>query len=115
MSRFVRQILFASVIALHAVVSLCGPCLHEFAGSSHQLGLTSKTHGPDDPARSPRDSGDNCLICHFVTQGQLPVEGCSQVADLAITELPAPSPSIGRLVHIPIPSSPRAPPEAVQS
>ena len=116
MSRFARHILFASVIALHAVVSLCGPCLHEFAGSSHQLGMASKTHGPDDPARSPRDSGDNCLICHFVAQGQLPVEGCSQVADLAITELPAPSLPAAASVQIPISRQARAaPPEATQS
>ena len=80
MSRFARRILFASVIALHAVVSLCGQCLHEFAGSSHQLGMASKAHGPEDPARSPRDSADNCLICHFVAQGQLPVECCSQIS-----------------------------------
>jgi hypothetical protein len=115
MSRFARHILFASVIALHAVVSLCGPCLHEFAGSSHQLGLSSKAHGPDDPAQLPRDSGDNCLICHFVAQGQLPVEGCSQVSDLVISELPATSIPAVDSAHDHIPSIPRAPPRAIQS
>ena len=114
MSRFARRILFASVIALHAVVSLCGQCLHEFAGSSHQLGMTSKAHGPEDPARSPRDSADNCLICHFVAQGQLPVECCSQISISAIAELPPPSFPAARLVHTHIPSSPRAPPKSAQ-
>ena len=113
MSRFARRILFASVIALHAVVSLCGQCLHEFAGSSHQLGVASKSHGPEDPARSPRDSGDNCLICQFVAQGQLPVECCSQISVIAIDELPVPSLPAGRLAHTHIPSSPRAPPKSV--
>jgi hypothetical protein len=115
MSRFARHILFASVIALHAVVSLCGQCLHEFAGSSHQLGLASKTHGPDDAARSPRDSADNCLICHFVAQGQLPVECGSQISAIAVAELPAPSLQAGRSVHTHVPSSPRAPPESIQA
>ena len=114
MSRFARQILFASVIALHAVVSLCGQCLHDFAGSSHQLGMASKAHGPEDPAPLPRDSGDNCLICHFVAQGQLPVECCSQISVIAIGEVAAPSLPAGRLTHTHIPSSPRAPPRSVQ-
>ena len=110
MYRFAQRILFASVIALHAVVSLCGQCLHEFAGSSHQLGMASKAQGPEDAAQSPRDSADNCLICQFVAQGQLPVECCSQISVSAIAELPPPHFPAARLVHTHIPSSPRTPP-----
>ena len=73
MPRFVRHFLFASLIACHAAVTLCGPCLHELPGSSHQIGLATKSHRPDAPAQSSRDSADNCLICHFVAQGQLTV------------------------------------------
>ncbi len=115
MSRFARQILFASIIALHGVVTLGGQCLHEFVGSSHELGLTSKTHGPEAPAGSPRDSADHCVICHFVAQGQIPVECGSQVSAIAVAELPPPSVPIGRSVHTHIPSSPCAPPNSIQA
>ena len=73
MPRSVRHFLFASLIACHAAVTLCGPCLHELPGSSHQIGLATQSHRPDAPAQSSRDSADNCLICHFVAQGQLTV------------------------------------------
>ena len=71
MSRFVRHLLFASLIACHAVVTLCGPCLHEFSDASHAFGPSAPSHRTDAPAKSPADSSDNCLICHFVAQGQL--------------------------------------------
>jgi hypothetical protein len=110
MSRFARHALFASVIAVHAIVSLCGQCLHDLPGSSHEFGATSKTHCPGDPLRSPRDSSDDCLICHFVAQVQLHVECDSEISTVAIAEQPSPSFPTGRILHIYIPLSPRAPP-----
>src|ERR1700677_80305 len=68
MSRFVRQLLFGSLIACHAAVTLYGPCLHDLAGSSHSIGATSKGHLPGAPAQSSRDTTDGCLICHFFAQ-----------------------------------------------
>ena len=115
MSRFARHILFASVIALHAVVSVCGQCLHEFAGSSHHFGLASKVNGPEDAAGSPRDSADNCVICHFVAQGQLPVESRPQISVIAVAELAVPTFAAHRDFRAHIPSSPRAPPKIAQS
>ena len=38
MSQIVRHLLFALVLACHAAVTLCGPCLHALPGSSHELG-----------------------------------------------------------------------------
>ena len=73
MTRSVRHFLVAALIACHAAVTLCGPCLHELPGSSHQFGPAGKTHRPDAPAKSATDSADNCLICHFVAQRQLTV------------------------------------------
>ena len=112
MTRTVRHLLFASLIACHAAVTLCGPCLHELAGSSHPFGPAAKTHRPDAPAKSPTDSADNCLICHFVAQGQLTVDSTCErsapaVAEFEVPELPAARP----LPHH-CPSSPRAPPAA---
>ena len=46
MSRFVRRFLFASLIACHAAVVLCGPCLHELPGSTHQMGTGSSRIAP---------------------------------------------------------------------
>jgi len=113
MSRYGRHVLFASVIALHAIVTLCGQCLHEFAGSSHQLGLTSKAQGADDLGRSPRDAADNCLICHFVAQSQLPVDCYAQVAVAPVATIPLPFLQVRCSVRTHVPSSPRAPPRAL--
>jgi hypothetical protein len=110
MSRFVRQFLFASLIACHAAVILCGPCLHALPGSTHHMGAVTKSHGPDDPVQLRRDASDHCLICHFVAQSQLTVElsgGCSiQPSD----ELVVPSILASRPFSQLLPSSPRAPP-----
>jgi hypothetical protein len=110
MSRFARHALFASVIAIHAIVSLCGPCLHELPGASHERGAKSKAQCPRDPAQAPRDSSDNCLICQFVAQGQLLVECDTQLLVVAVTEQPVPSLPPSRILHIHVPASPRAPP-----
>jgi hypothetical protein len=110
MARFARHALFAAVIAMHAIVSLCGPCLHELPGASHELGAKSKVQCPGDSTRPPRDSSDNCLICHFVAQGQLPVESDAHIFAVAVAELPVPPLPHTRILHIHVPSSPRAPP-----
>ena len=90
MPRFVRHFLFASLIACHAAVMLCGPCLHALPGSSHQFGPATKTHRPDAPAQSSRDSADNCLICHFVAQGQLTVDSTCERSAPLVTEIEVP-------------------------
>src|SRR5262249_20109137 len=115
MSRFARHSLFASLIALHAMVSLCGPCLHELPGAAHELGAKSKAQCPRDSAPSPRDSSDNCLICHFVAQGQLLVENDTDILAVTVAELPVPAFPPSRILHIHVPASPRAPPVTLGS
>jgi len=116
MSRFVRQFLFASLVAWHAAVMLYGPCLHELAGSGHGNGaVSSKGQRPDGPAQPSGDATDGCLICHFVAQGQLPVtvsDGPSiqQIDALTIPPLPLARPLSNRL-----PAGPRAPPGAASN
>ena len=110
MSRIVRHFLFASVIACHAIVTLCGPCLHALPGSSHALDATSKSRRADDPAQSRSDSADNCLVCQFVAQGQLPVEFTHGPLILQVTELVTPSLPITAISALHLPSNPRAPP-----
>ena len=110
MSRLVRQFLLMSLIACHAVVTLCGPCLHELPGLSHKTGASSKVHGADDPIQSRGDSTDRCLICHFVAQGQLPVEFPSDSSPQFIDELVSSALSVTPPLSNPLPSVPRAPP-----
>jgi hypothetical protein len=112
MSRSVRHFLFASLIAFHAAVTLCGPCLHELSGSSHQMGLATKSHRPDAPAQSPRDSADDCLICQFVAQRQLTVATTCERSAILVTEIEIPELSVARPLPHRVPSSPRAPPAA---
>ncbi len=114
MSRHLRQALFAALIACHAVVTLCGPSLHDLAGSSHAFGPAARADRSDTPAQPSRDSGDNCLICHFVAQGQLTVAAsCDLSAPLAVPLVIVEIPTARPLIHHLAPSS-RAPP-AVRS
>lgn len=110
MTRFVRHLLFASLIACHAAVTLCGPCLHEIPGSSHAFGPASASHRPDAPAKSATDSADNCLICHFVAQGQLTVAPTCQQSTPLLAERVIPDLPVARPLPHHCPSSPRAPP-----
>lgn len=110
MPGFVRRLLFASLIAFHAIATLCGPCLHELSGLSHPMSSAVKPNRTEVPSQSTSDSSDNCPICHFVTQGQLvntPVCERSEpmLVDRVTTELPTGSPTAR--VHA---SAPRAPP-----
>jgi hypothetical protein len=115
MSRIVRHLLFTSVLVYHTVVALCGPCLHALAGSSHEMGSDSKSQRPDGPLQSGRDSADNCLVCHFVAQGQLPVEFTFTPSFQQVTELVAPTLPVSTTLSLDLPSSPRAPPVAIMS
>jgi hypothetical protein len=110
MTRFVKQLLFASLIACHVAVVLCGPCLHELSGSSHQMGAASTSHRADDPLQSRSDSKDSCLICHFVAQGQVPVEFSRTSSPQTVTELVIPALPVSRIHTNPLSSCPRAPP-----
>jgi hypothetical protein len=115
MPRIARHILFASVLVCHAVVTLCGPCLHALPGSSHEMGASSGSQRADGPSQSPRDAADNCLVCHFVAQGQLPVEYAAGHSVQQVTELAPPAIPISAAAPLHLPSSPRAPPGAVSS
>jgi hypothetical protein len=110
MSRIVRHLLIGSVVALHAAVTLCGPCLHALPGSAHGSDATSNTNRPNDPVQRRPDSADNCLICHFFAQGQLPVELASVSSAVATTEFVVAAIPDAFPLPTHLPSSPRAPP-----
>jgi hypothetical protein len=115
MSRHVRQFLFATLIACHVAVAVCGPCLHALPGSSHQLATGFKPDRPDDAAQSRGDTADNCLICQFVVQGQLPVAFSCEVSTQIVVDLAIPSFPTARPVGHHLPSGPRAPPAVATS
>jgi len=116
MPRLARHLLIAAMLALYGTVSLCGSGLHAFAGVTH-------SGCPEDPGRSSvpksdqslRASTDNCLICQFHVQGQLPAKPIRQVhCPLVRPRPPAPRHVVvARERHLP--SSPRAPPSAPAS
>src|SRR5258708_9769748 len=96
MPRFLRRILVASVVAFHAAIMLCGPCLHALPGSGHGSDSVSHaTHHPDqDSAKPLQNPIDYCPICHFMTQGQLAVwSSCGLSAQLLAEFVPAVTPA----------------------
>jgi len=117
MPRFVRPSLIALVIAFHAAVMLCGPCLHAVPGFGHGSGLGSSAQRQEavDSAGARHASMDDCPICHFLAQGQLPIQS-SQIASVRlVVEFepvadPVSSPAPPRL-----PFCPRGPPVASAS
>jgi hypothetical protein len=107
------MLMFVALVACHTAVTVCGPCLHELNGSADRLSVAAKSSVPGDNT-PPRDhNADNCLICHYVAQSQLPVDlTCFAVVplvfELATLEFPAHPVSVSLT-----PSHPRAPPLVV--
>jgi hypothetical protein len=111
MARIVRQFLLSSLIACHASVSLCGPCIHRLQGSAHhQIGDVSKQHRPDHPILPGSDSRDECVVCQFVAQSQLAVEFSRAPMPQLVTELVFSGLLSLEPLFIPLTACPRAPP-----
>ncbi len=113
MTRAFSKLLFFALLASYTAATVCGPCLHELAGTPHRLSVTLKSPVPGDVPESSDHNADNCLVCHFVAQGQLSVDlVCLAVVPLVfepeapeVATLPS-SPTL-TLAH------PRAPPAAI--
>jgi hypothetical protein len=114
MSRIVRQTLFSLLIAYHASLSLCGPCLHGFQASAHdQFGDVSKSDRSDHPTLPQSDSKHGCLVCHFFAQVQLPAEYFSAPSPLNFSELAFVDRPISESGVSSLASLPRAPPATI--
>jgi hypothetical protein len=114
MPRILRQILVATVVTFHAAIMLCGPCLHALPGSGHgsDYGSQAARQADQSSAKDSHNPADFCPVCHFMAQGQLPVESSSGlpaqlIAELVQTDVPALVPASFDLL-----SHPRAPPLA---
>jgi hypothetical protein len=109
--RIVRQFLVASLIAFHATIALCGPCLHELPGLGHEnsAGLTSQTQ--QHPLKAlQHDSADACPLCHFLSQGQMPITASPTVQSPLAGEWMASLPDPGEIEFVGRPFRQRAPP-----
>jgi hypothetical protein len=111
MLRKFRPFFAAFLIAFHATLTLCAPCLHELPGASHHaIGDASKLHRSDDPIRPKSDSADGCVICQFIAQGHLPVDFALQPTPQLVVELALPCTPLLNRNPAPLASCPRAPP-----
>ena len=79
MSRLVRQLLVASLLALYGSVSLCGSGLHALEDGEHGK---HPLHADQSSVQPGGSSADDCPLCHYLVQGQMSV---------AVPPLPHPS------------------------
>ena len=112
MPRFARTLLVASLVALHATVMLCGPCLHRLPGWGHGAGLSQATHSDHvgDPVKATHLRPDDCPVCHFLSQAQLLVDPAQDLLVRRVVVLNVPIAIAPVTPSQPCPTSPRAPP-----
>jgi hypothetical protein len=112
MRRSLRHSLVATLIALHAAVTLLGPSLHALPGWGHGSGLSplAKTDHSHGSGKSSHAKADDCPVCQFLTQGQLSTDLAASATGwlVAALDLPIPPPADQASPHGL--SSPRAPP-----
>lgn len=101
--------LLVVLLALYGAMIVCGPALHSLYGPHDaHFGPSSNSESSEGPA----SSHDDCPVCHFLSQGQLPVDPphfplMDVVRIKPADDLPLTFPSaLNR------PSGPRAPPLA---
>lgn len=112
MSRSIRHALIATLVALHAAVTLGGAGLHALPGLGHDSGLRpfAKNDHSHGPGRSSHEAADDCSVCQFLAQGQDSPDRVNCLVSwvsvgLAVFNTPAADTVTPRG-----PSSPRAPP-----
>jgi hypothetical protein len=117
MRRSHRQILAIALVALHATVMLCGPCLHALPGWGHGNGLAHETQGDRlrDPIPVAHLQADDCPVCHFLSQAQLPLDVVSVPVIQKVATCRPEIVSEPRAVDRLHPTSPRAPPARATS
>jgi hypothetical protein len=110
-ARSLRRPLIALLVAFHAAVTLCGPCLHAIPGAGHGTGQASSApgeHADGDPSR--HDLAGHCPICHFLAQGQLPLSSDTTLATRLFVTFVTNPPAPPGVSSPDLPSCPRAPP-----
>ncbi len=112
MSGSFRRILLATWIAFHAAITLCGPGLHALSGFEHDgsPGAAADDGLTIESGDTLHGEADDCPVCHYLAQGQLPCQNAPVVVDSAVVHLAQSrrEPTLPLALHLP--SSPRAPP-----
>jgi hypothetical protein len=110
--RLARPLLVASLIALHATVMLCGPCLHGLAGSNHGAAFSRGTGAghTSAPIKASPCRPDVCPVCHFFSQAQLPIHVAGVPVAQPFGPLKTEAPYDAWVPTCPLTTSPRAPP-----
>jgi hypothetical protein len=108
--RNVRQFLVASLIAFHATIALCGPCLHELPGLGHENSAVLGSDSQQHPLKASHDSADTCPLCHFLSQGQMPFSASPTPHSLLAGDWVTPQPDSVEIELAGRQSRPRAPP-----
>lgn len=112
MSRPLRNALFATLVALHAAVTVCGTGLHALPGMGHDAGLRplAKNDHSHGPGKSAHESADECPVCQFLAQGQLSADDDGG----AVARRPGDPVTLAKAANDPVAppgaSIPRAPP-----
>ena len=112
MRRSLRHSLVATLIALHAAVTLLGPSLHALPGWGHGSGLTplAKSDHSHGSGKSSHSKADDCPVCQFLAQGQLSTDLGAGATGRLITALEVPiAPPASEASPLGL-SCPRAPP-----
>lgn len=115
MPRTARQALAASLIVLHAAISLCGASLHAAPGLGHAGSAGSSTKADAHPGltRIAATVPEHCPLCDYFSQGQLPLAADFVAASRLVLpfEPTQPPPLLPRSPHLL--ARPRAPPRGI--
>jgi hypothetical protein len=111
MRRFARQILMASLVVLYGGVTAIGPALHSLPGFKHvPAALSAPTSGSDSHPAPLVGSHDDCPVCHFLIQGQIPADPDRQGRVEVVQIRPADETPLFIPSGACLPTHPRAPP-----
>ncbi len=105
-----RKILATVFLGLYGLLSVSGPSLHSLPAFDHGKSGHSETKQAPGRHSDLGNSHDDCLVCHFLAQGQLHHDTTPH----GTSELTSPR-SIGEsplllVVRTPLQTHPRAPP-----
>ncbi len=112
MGRSARKILASLFLGLYGLLSVSGPSLHAIPAFDHAKAAHGETTSdPGRPDNLPHPH-DDCLVCHFLTLGQIHHDRASQGDSAPVSTQPASELSLLLPQASLLSAHPRAPPSA---
>jgi hypothetical protein len=108
-----RSILLIALLAMYGASSLLGPALHSLPGLAHAVSASEPSSQQVERGRLDGGkvcSADQCPVCHFLAQGQLPSELSAVLWAVRANPQVALEDQTFRLPERYQPKNPRAPP-----